>query len=1099
MSQPQTVNINFAEGLNTKTDPWQVPVGQFLVLQNSIFDKGGLLQKRNGYDTLPSLPNTSYSYLTTLNGNLTAIGPTVAAYSEGSQNWVTKGSITPVEVSTLPLIRNSLNQVQCDIVVAPNGLACTAYTESNNVTTSYKYVISDSTTGQNVVQPTAIPVSSGTVSGSLRVFLLDNYFIVAFTNVISSANHLQYIAININNPSNVTTNADLASSYVPSSAGSWDGIVSNNKLYYAYDTTSGGQAVKVNYLDSTLNTGTAVTFSSYTATLMSLCVDTTQSGPPIYVSFYNSATSTGYTLGLALNLATVFSPQEIITTVTIANITSAALNGTCTIYYEVSNMYGYDSSIPSNYINAVTCSSAGTVGSVVNIIRSVGLASKAFIVKGQTYFLTAFQSPYQNTYFLLSGASLTSSPVIIAKLAYENGAGYLTKGLPGVLSSDNVAQIPYLYKDFIEAQAPGGIQSINLQVPPVYSQTGINLASIELNSTNIDTIEIASVLQTSGGFGLMYDGYLPVEQNFFVWPDSVEVSTSTSSVTPTGTTTSGSKVITALSSVAGIGIGMTVSGTGVAIGSLVTGITATTVTLSLAATGSYTAETITFVGNVAAQPDGSTNTDAYYVQAIYSWVDNQGNQHRSAPSIPVAITTSGGGTDYIFTYSVPTLRLTYKIANPVKIQVYRWSVANQVYYETTSIIQPTLNSTTTDYVTIVDGQSDAQILGNNIIYTTGGVVEDINPPASNILSLFDTRAWLVDAEDPTLLWFSKQNIENVPVEWSDLFTFYVSPTTAAQGSTGNITALCPLDDKLIIFKNNAIYYINGTGPDNTGANNGYSNPTFITSTVGCANQQSIVFMPQGLMFQSDKGIWLLGRDLSTQYIGAAVEQYTQFDVGTDTQPTVLSAINVPETNQVRFTLDTGITLMFDYFYGQWGTFVGIPGTSSTIYQNLHTFINAEGLVYQETPNQYLDGSNPVLLSFTTSWLNLASLQGYERFRECYLLGQYLSPHSLWVKVAYDYNPSPATAVLITPQNFSSSAPSPFGVPTPVGAPGNLEQWRIHSKQQLCQSFQITVQEVFNPAYGTLPGAGLTLSGINCNIILKKATRPIRAANAAGLS
>ena len=53
---------------------------------------------------------------------------------------------------------------------------------------------------------------------------------------------------------------------------------------------------------------------------------------------------------------------------------------------------------------------------------------------------------------------------------------------------------------------------------------------------------------------------------------------------------------------------------------------------------------------------------------------------------------------------------------------------------------------------------------------TGGVVEDVNAPASNIMTLFDTRLWLVDAEDPNLLWFSKQVIESTPVEMSDLFT-----------------------------------------------------------------------------------------------------------------------------------------------------------------------------------------------------------------------------------------------------------------------------------------------------------------------------------------
>ena len=45
----QPLSINFAAGLDLKTDPFQVSPGKFLGLANSIFTKGGLLQKRNGF------------------------------------------------------------------------------------------------------------------------------------------------------------------------------------------------------------------------------------------------------------------------------------------------------------------------------------------------------------------------------------------------------------------------------------------------------------------------------------------------------------------------------------------------------------------------------------------------------------------------------------------------------------------------------------------------------------------------------------------------------------------------------------------------------------------------------------------------------------------------------------------------------------------------------------------------------------------------------------------------------------------------------------------------------------------------------------------
>jgi hypothetical protein len=391
----------------------------------------------------------------------------------------------------------------------------------------------------------------------------------------------------------------------------------------------------------------------------------------------------------------------------------------------------------------------------------------------------------------------------------------------------------------------------------------------------------------------------------------------------------------------------------------------------------------------------------------------------------------------------------------------------------------------------LDTQADSAIIGNAIIYTTGGVLEDINGPASNIMTHFDTRLWMVDAEDQNTLWFSKIIIPNVPVEMSDLQTMYISPTVGSQGAVGPITALAPMDDKLVIFFKNAIYYVNGTGPDATGANSQYSQPIFITSTVGCTNQQSIVFQPQGLMFQSDKGIWLLGRDLNTSYIGAPVEAFNS--------STVETALNIPGTNQVRFTLSTGQTLMYDYYYGQWGTFVGVPAISSTLYQYLHTCVDSYGRIFQETPGLYLDGQNPVLLQFTTSWFNLAGLQGYERFYDFYLLGTYLSPHSLILSIAYNYGPAIQQSI-ITPANYIGpwGTQPTWGDPSSTwGGPGNLEKWRIHTQQQTCESFQISIQERFNPAFSTVPGAGFTLSGLNCRVGIKKSAKPIRAINSVG--
>ncbi len=1030
----QPININFQQGLDLKTDPYQVVVGKFESLVNSVFDKVGRLTKRNGFPGLTPLPAGNAAYLTTLQDNLEALGTNLYSYSSPQSTWIEKGSTYPLTLSTLPLIRNSLNQSQVDTAIASNGLVCIVYSEQDSSGTVYKYSIATSSTGENIVEPAPIPVSSGTVTNAPRVFTLGNYFIVIFQNVITGTSHLEYIVLSSITGQVVQANNQISASFTNSSTLAYDAALCNGNLYIAWNGAS-SSGIQMAFLSAGLVLSSAIPIdAAHTATMVSVTADSTLSSPLVWVTYYDSANSTVYTAAVDTSLNVHLDVTVAVTSSAVLNVTSAAQNGVNTIFYEIANNYGYDSSIPTHYVSTNTVTSGGVVGTPFISARSIGLASKAFIVDSIVYYLAAYQSPYQPTYFLMNGSTSTeANPIVVAKFAYSNGGGYLITGLPNayVVNSDQV-YIPYLYKDLIQAVNKNTNVPTGSQVAGVYSQTGINLALITFDKSGLTAVEMGNNLQISGGFIWGYDGYLPVEQNFFLWPDSVEATWST--------------------------------------------------------TG----------GSIAAQPDGSTNTKAYFYQVVYQWTDNQGNPYTSAPSIPISVTTTGSGTTGSITINVPTLRLTYKIQSPVKISIYRWSVAQQSYYQVTSLsftgANPlTLNNTTVDYITFTDTLSDSSILGNNLIYTTGGVVEDISPPSSSIFALFDDRMWLVDAEDTNLLWYSKQVIEGTPVEMSDLFTFYVAPSTGSQGSTGPITALFPMDDKLVIFKENAIYFINGTGPDNTGANSQYSQPIFVTSSVGCTNTRSIAMTQAGLMFQSNKGIWLLGRDLSTTYIGAPVEAYNS--------ATVTSALTVPETNQVRFGLDSGKTLMYDYFVQQWGTFEGIPSISSTIYNELHTLVNQYGQVSQESAGTYYDLSDPVLMSFTTSWLQVAGLRGYQRAYWFYLLGTYLSPHKLSLGIAYDYNASPVQGTLIAPINYAP----PYGSDpyyggdgsTAYGGPNSIEQWRVFLQQQRCKAFQISMQEVFDPTYGTIAGPGLTLSGLNIIVGVKKAYAPIPSNQQAG--
>lgn len=1020
MSDKQPLNINFAQGLDQKSDPKQIPMGKFYALNNSIFTKAGLLAKRNGFGALSTLPNTTATFLTTFNGNLTALGETLQAYSRGSDTWVDKGNFQPIAMSTLPVARSTFNQTQCDSIVSTSGLICTVFTEVNNGTAAYKYVVQDSETGQNIVGPAVIPVASGTVTGSPRVFILGGYFLLVFTNVITATSHLQYVSVSISDPTVVSTEVDLAAVYTASTTLSWDGVVTLDKFFFAYNTQSGGQQIKFASMNTNFVIASAQSFAASIATIMSVCADESDpSNVVIYAAFYDLPTTAGYVIAVNPVLNKVMTPTQIISTTTVLNMTCTAQNGICEVAWEVSNAYSYDSNIKTNFLRKVDVTkpatvTTGTVGTTTIFARSVGLASKAFLMNEIMYVLTAYDgksstvAAYQPTYFLLN-----ISGQVIAKIAYQNGGGYLTLGLPQGQVVGTKVNIAYLLKDLIQSvnKEQGAASSTG-----IYSQTGVNMASMIFDSSTLSTAEIGNNLNISGGFLYAYDGNTLNEQNFHLYPDSVEV---------------------------------TVSHSG-----------------------------------------GSMIVQDYFYQVIYQWTDAQGNIFYSAPSVPVkAASASFSGSSNSVTVNVPTARLTYKPG--IKIIIYRWSTAQQEYFQVTSISAPLVNSTTVDSVAFVDTLADTSIIGNSLIYTTGGVIEDTGSPACTALTLFDTRLWAINAEDQNLLNYSKPVIEGTPVEMSDLISYFVAPNAGVTGSTGPMKCIFPMDDKLIVFKSQSLFYINGTGPDITGANSQYSQPIFITSTVGCTNQNSIVLTPLGLMFQSDKGIWLLGRDLQTSYIGAAVENYNSANV--------TSAVAVPKTTQVRFTLDEGTTLMFDYFYQQWGTFAGVSGLSSTIYQNFQTILSESGMISQETPGTYLDNGNPVLMSFTTSWINMAGLRGYQRLQRVYFLGTYYTPHKLVVGIAYNYAVGPLQTITINPLNFTPAYGNDpiYGDSSLYGGMADPEQWELNPRLQKCKSFQLTFNEYFDSTFGVAAGAGFDMSGLLLISIFKKGYAPIRATQTAG--
>jgi hypothetical protein len=468
---------------------------------------------------------------------------------------------------------------------------------------------------------------------------------------------------------------------------------------------------------------------------------------------------------------------------------------------------------------------------------------------------------------------------------------------------------------------------------------------------------------------------------------------------------------------------------------------------------------------------GTVPAGTYQFRVVYEWTDSRNQIHRSSPSLIYSITTAANKS---FNITVPYLYVTDRKGDRtnVVIAVYRTEKNGTIFYKSSSISAPTYNDTTAAgfTVTINDNLDDATLITREILYTTGGVLENIAPPACKIIARFKNRLFLAGLEQKNVLWYSKEHVEGESINFSDVLKIKVDDTG------GNITALGELDDKLIIFKANTVFALIGDGPLPTGAQNTFSVPQLVASDVGCIDPYSVVRTRLGLMFKSKKGIYLLDRGLQVQYIGAEVEEWNDL--------TITSSSVVDEQNQVRFTTSEGRCLVYDLYFQQWYTFTNIPAIDSAVWQGKYVFLKSTAEIWRETKGQYLDVDVPIISTYVLALLQFGQVQGFQRIFKINLLGDNRGTHGLKIEVGYDYRDFYEERWIVYPDTVLFD--SVWGDDSVWGEAGTLwggnydgvYQFQIRPRQQRCQALRLKVQDFFGSGSGT---AGFAFSNVTAEV------------------
>jgi len=458
--------------------------------------------------------------------------------------------------------------------------------------------------------------------------------------------------------------------------------------------------------------------------------------------------------------------------------------------------------------------------------------------------------------------------------------------------------------------------------------------------------------------------------------------------------------------------------------------------------------------------NGDLTPGTYSYVATYEWIDNFGQVHRSVPSLPLTASLTGTGS---ITLRIPTLRLTSKEQrSPVFIGLYRTEPLGDVFYKVTSPLAPLWNTSSIDRVSFRDTLSNAELISREILYTDSGELPNDPPPVARYLCTWKSRAWLAGLEDENVLRYSKLVDPDTAIGFSDLLEVRMDPYGGA------ITALAALDDKLVVFKEDAIHVVYpltgdgtpyGGGPDNTGTGGEFGQQVLATD-VGCVSARSVVVTDAGVLFKSAKGIYLLSRQLQVRYVGAPVERYNDLEI--------TSATLVAYANQVRFTTSTSVCLVYDYLVDAWTTFTNHQAAASTIEPRSGRFalLRGDGTVAVDTSGSYTDDGAEVKLRLVTGWLSFAGLAGFQRVKRIQALGGYEGAHLLSASVAVDYGP-PSQEVTLDA--------------TRVNGGSNMYLFDLHLQRQKCTALQLSLQDTPSGS----AGRGLSLADMTVDVGVKE--------------
>lgn len=1045
MLQDQIFPIDFSGGINTKTDPKKVAPGEFLLVQDGVFTQIDQVRKRNGYTQLPTtIANgggnlLSPRMISTYQNQLTCQDSGIFySFSTNLQAWENVGNHTSIDFSEKSIFRQGAINGITDCVVFSN---YTAYTYSDTTSGSY-LSIADNTTGVRVLASTRLPsiALSQSFSVDARVVLLTSTSIAVF---YTDGNDLAYRIATVSGSTVALTGHIVLTTVAPSgyAAGTsacFD-VVTTGAGCYVSVRTQGGSASQVTFqLDSfgaVINTASVPLSSGGCDSAVSLNYN---SSTNLVWLIYGDQTGTGTALRYSLSYI-IYSA-----TLTVVLSSTPLIANSLLSFGLVAGMFS--NTALTTYITQQTQDSTG---------------GAPYVATPSIYSIYGYTLTAGGTVFPL-GVQFTGVNVA-SRVFFHNGSPYLMAFYQGPYVVTGGAPVPFFvqYTYF----------TLDLTLKCAVARFAAGTAATATSGFNLNLLNQQGYFPTAW---LSCPNVCSIDSDTYVFlapkaiPGVPSTLTRPGGVVAVDNENAGATAFTLSFNTPRVYNSFSAGQLDILNGALISAYDGET----CSEWGFHLAPEVYFIDGPVTGIGGAIAAGTYLYAAVWEWIDGNGNLHQSAPSQEASVTVAGGGGG-AFHVRITNPYLSGKTG--VTCVLYRTLSGGSIFYRVTQVPGYITGSTTTAVgVDYVDIYADTVIQNNQNLYTTGGVSENDPSPPSLVLEPRFNRLWMVDAEDTNTLWYTK--IFN-PGDGLAPSNFNV---TEIQPTQGNIVGIKSMDDKMIVFKDSGILWFSGDGANDSGTNSSLSQPQNLPTGSGLSQVGSLVLVPNGIIYQTNKGIFLLDRGMSSHYAdqmfnGAAVEAFSQ--------NAIYDARIIPNTTQVRFLCTTGTSLHYDYMFNKWSVFTNHLGYRSDIWENTYVYLRTNGTIYQENATTFLDNTSSYPLTLKTSNIAIAGLQGFQRLRHGLVLGDHAEP-----------NTSSGHGVLVSTANNFSTTYTPHNPFMFTGLSTSTPfQFRQFITQQKTDAISFLIQEIVTGASGEY----IDFTGMSLNCGVKKGLHKVSSAFSVG--